>query len=1315
MQQSLHFIGSRQFAWLTIGISLLAFPANCGELFVDASAADGGNGSEDAPFNTIQDAVDAAVSYDIIRVKPGVYDRGGGTVSGTGWSQGVRVKFPAASTASHLSIISTGGREVTHIVGDLGAGTEEMDGSGGAVACVYVPNQQCFAKVEGFTLRNGCNCRNWGYGGGFTVHGNQWTTNYATLAYSTISNCVGDVNAMYGGVIVSTLIADNTATKYGSVYMATLFNCIITGSSGASSPIINCGRVINTTVANNPVGRSAAMINKNNARVEAQGLGHFYNCAFFGNGSTLSDQYGTYHRCFLDGSTYSNASHNVTLQNSGLPYTNLCMSVIMGDFRPIAGGRLDAQGDNSYLNWDEIPAEYRHRDFYGKPLEPGYTVPLGAILPAATPASAGLWMNHIFRLNGRKAARSNLAHYTEVWPAAAFIQRTSTDSNVVAISVNKYAGESTCYNYFVGFDIGAWIGMPPYNVENKSGYTTAPVPVYYQSSSTNLYVDCNLADYTGHDGSTWAKAFKTIQEAVDVSVTKEKAAYIRVKGGVYDEGGATDATLGAKARVVIPSTGDKCRIIEAVDGPENTFIVGAPDSDTLSAANYPGIGPNAYRCVICRANYTGFSGFTFTNGYAHSTSSSQHAGGFYAANTYCQVNDSVFTDCHATDSAATLKGTFHRTLFENNAAVVGVSRGGNSYGCIYRNNYHPGCTYDCAINDHYLYNCTVYEPESPSSCKTFYYATRHYNCVGVAGGAAQEPNAGYFRGNVIHPHAFKSIGKFQAYEALLANPCIASPGTGDFRPLDNSPVIGAGTAELRGTPANNATRLCGDFHNQCVITADGRITAGAVVETRKAVTHYVSPAGDDAADGLTEATAKRTLQAAMEDPTLCEGEEVVALPGVYAEGSQGYTGIVETNHPEFPEITTRARVTVPMGVTLRSRDGAEATVIEGAAATHDADEYGRGPDAMRCAMVEAGAVLRGFTLRGGRSAANDSEYRDDAYAGGVLGRHYKSALVEDCILTNNIAANGGGGNFCTFNRCRFLGNKAKRFASAVRHGKLYNCFFDGNQGPRTTEVLYDVVNCTYGDNYNLSGTSATEVFQNMGGCEHLVNTVVYGVVGGGNWMPGTSQDVRNCVFPKEMAASAAHPFTNTYVNVDRSHTTAELRALFVHGVPMTMTNLIVDAGADIELAGEFDAAQGARVRNGTIDIGAFEYDWLGDYGRALGRRIEVTEVTDGVVETDGVVTLADGAELTAVWRANAKPGSDRARMTEHTVNVAFAGPGVFEAWVNGVKVVPSLTAGGSFSFRSDGTANDIVFKYMGEGTAAITECSRVIGSVIYLK
>lgn len=59
--------------------------------------------------------------------------------------------------------------------------------------------------------------------------------------------------------------------------------------------------------------------------------------------------------------------------------------------------------------------------------------------------------------------------------------------------------------------------------------------VSFAFGATN-YVDCTLVDYTGHDGSSWEKAFKTIQEGVNAAALDD---VVLVAPGYYDEGGAT--------------------------------------------------------------------------------------------------------------------------------------------------------------------------------------------------------------------------------------------------------------------------------------------------------------------------------------------------------------------------------------------------------------------------------------------------------------------------------------------------------------------------------------------------------------------------------------------------------------------------------------------------------------------------------------------------------------------------------------------------------------------------------------------------------
>ena len=112
----------RPLARLCLALALgCMLPAAANEWHV--SKADGndatGDGSTNAPFATIQRAVNAAAADDTIWVQPGVYDTG--TTNGLSWSIGgysgnnqVRVKV-----TKKLNIYATGARDETVILGNI--------------------------------------------------------------------------------------------------------------------------------------------------------------------------------------------------------------------------------------------------------------------------------------------------------------------------------------------------------------------------------------------------------------------------------------------------------------------------------------------------------------------------------------------------------------------------------------------------------------------------------------------------------------------------------------------------------------------------------------------------------------------------------------------------------------------------------------------------------------------------------------------------------------------------------------------------------------------------------------------------------------------------------------------------------------------------------------------------------------------------------------------------------------------------------------------------------------------------------------------
>jgi hypothetical protein len=121
-------------------------------------------------------------------------------------------------------------------------------------------------------------------------------------------------------------------------------------------------------------------------------------------------------------------------------------------------------------------------------------------------------------------------------------------------------------------------------------------------------------------------------------------------------------------------------------------------------------------------------------------------------------------------------------------------------------------------------------------------------------------------------------------------------------------------------------------------------------------TNYVDRAiGNDDYNGTTPATAKRTIQAAVDIAN--PGDTVLVAPGIYDEGmtvTPGSTGWLSN------------RVVITKDILLESTHGAQETIILGARDPSSSVFEGCGSNAVRCVYANAG-TLRGFTLAGGAS------------------------------------------------------------------------------------------------------------------------------------------------------------------------------------------------------------------------------------------------------------------------------------------------------------------------------------------------------------
>jgi len=187
------------------------------------------------------------------------------------------------------------------------------------------------------------------------------------------------------------------------------------------------------------------------------------------------------------------------------------------------------------------------------------------------------------------------------------------------------------------------------------------------------------------------------------------------------------------------------------------------------------------------------------------------------------------------------------------------------------------------------------------------------------------------------------------------------------------------------------------------------LTAGLV----HAATYYVDATRpDDTGDGVGWATAKQTLQAAIDIPG---ATEIIVADGTYAP------------------ITTDNKA-----ITIRSENGAGVTFIDGGGIT-------------RCATLGSASghintVLIGFTLQNGMALSG----------GGAL-----FGTLHNCILTQNTANYGGGAYGNTLNNCIVSENTALHEGGGAYYGILNNCLLVWNRATLGGGVYNGTLkNCT---------------------------------------------------------------------------------------------------------------------------------------------------------------------------------------------------------------------------------------------------------------
>ena len=1220
----------------------LSLAVSAGTWYVDALRPDdSGDGRDPATAKrTIQAAVKVAEESGetelTVLVAPGTYAEGSFSDSDGAKSRVVIKK--------KLMLRSTGTRDNTFIVGAktasnaYGLGADSIRGIcvDGAAAAGTV--------VQGFTFRDGSTAdstsskRN----GGGAVCFNQ-DAGDVYVKDSAAIDCAATYGGGFRGVIVLRSLVkrchnNNSGNQGAAMYNCRAYACVIDSCGSTSSYNENILRGDGPYVNCTAVGNSGSLLRHSSSQLTYNFLSMLATRQEFDSTNAGGDYV---IKSLSNGD--AKFANTITVKNDTPDIYGLLVSPITGDYRPVKGGKAEGFADPQYCRMDWIPETERNLDYYGRSFDlsgEAGSIDCGAVQGVVTVPGGAIAMPRTVRTTGTTTVTLNLFHQVDAWPAQFWIADESADT--FAFSFGTTA--PVRYPSAAG---GFWQTFP------QSGTLTVG----------NIAATARLS--VGGENA----AYGSIQAAVDAASDAADAyTIIDVAPGEYGP-----VTIGAK-NVRIRSTGGK-----AV-----TAIVGVKD-DTVPEEKR-GCGPNAKRCVTIEAGdrLVSVEGFTLREGATEigdGDLQDASAAGAFSAKTSgstdrCQLLDCDIVDCSGYNSAAVWGGWLQRCAISNcvNPKVAGadsIVRAARLSSCVLcENDKKDNQLLTSGVEAD---NCTVIALYR--GAPTVVASKTSYLQGSIVCGGYQDkvtPTVG----SVLHDmRAAVSIES----GFVTGNPLIANPGSGMFTLLEGSSAIGLWDISQKAASGllEPWKILVGDFNGQPMEFVDGKVTAGAFQTRYVPKDVYVDAAkADDAGDGLSPETAKRTLAAAMAVAGC--GDTVHAAAGTYGEGTMPQLFQVRAG----ATFDVPARVSVPAKATLVGAGAGQSMIRGGYSAEGDGEP-------IRCVLLADGATLCGFTVTEGLCRIdNITPSTDDLYASGVLGR--STALVEDCEITECRSRICGGVYGGTFRRCRLAGNWAMSGSVSAGMGKVWeNCLFTANRGSNIVADYERIANCTFlYDNIAVGGTRITTFGTFADGAVVCNSALILSPTTVDTPMP----TVRNCLLPKISSNSWRWGVTNGVNATDclLSETMVDSSWTGVPGADYVG----MDRGLNGAAPEGTDLAGVQRIQNAVVDIGCREYDWMPTYSAAFSKRgwAEVTATSGTVTNATGRVTIGEGGTLTA--KMVTAPGGPVAIVAE------VSGSGALSVKVNGV-VIGSLSSTVSRLPLGEMGVNDVIeLSFTGEGGAA---------------
>lgn len=669
-------------AAIAVSIPMSAFADSPSEVWVDDDADEAeADGSEEHPYTTIQDGINAVAVGGTVNVAAGVYDKG---------------EVYARSHSNRVSItkkvfLEGAGKDVTHIVGFRDFVNGDAYGRGPtSVRCIYLTTGANGGYMRGFTIRDGGAASSgesvaWGggVGGGVNTSNSSKNTSTFCLVDCVVSNCAAVIGGGLDGVTaVRCLISGNTSSSYGAGgRFCNLVNCLV-----ADNVVINGTKVyaavgggtnVNCTVVNTTGSKAYGF---GIASTALAGKPKMYNCISFGN--SYGDIVGS-SDVAVQANTYTTADDEKMLYDPD-----------NGDYRLMAGSVALGGGLTEYLALVKLPEGISANvDFAGNQIDPDGigACDAGCFQGAVSPTVKKVTIE---AEKGGLAVTGGVVGENVLEPGTSI---TISESDVGTRPCVGFSVDGTDYLFadtpsitFTAAEVEA----------SERGFVVSAI------YSKHWYADANALDDSG-SGFRPEKPKKLLSSVLPLTSSGDT---VHAAAGRYDQG-AYSLSGGRAFRAYIPGG----VTLVADEGPDVTFIVGAPATEPRDSYGL-GLGTNATSCVYL-GRYGHVKGFTLTGGHTDYATEDGllYGGGGVSGAALSQRDDNYVEDCVISNNCASYgagargANLIRCRVFDNRALRNG---GGilecTAYGTVFDRN-RQGTESSCATcrNVGKLFGCTI--------------------------------------------------------------------------------------------------------------------------------------------------------------------------------------------------------------------------------------------------------------------------------------------------------------------------------------------------------------------------------------------------------------------------------------------------------------------------------------------------------------------------------------------------------------------------------------------------------------------------------